>query len=341
MKVVMTLLVRDEADIIDDHIAFHLGAGVDFILATDNASTDGTTDILESYAREGHLHRIDLPDDRFSQIDVVTQMARLAATRFSADWVINSDADEFWWPRKGTLKEALAAVPARFGSVRGMWRNFVARPASSSSFAERMTIRSQRMVSAPHPFNPHFKTVHRGSPDVEVGGGNHDVIGPALTPLLGWYPVDILHFPIRSLDQFERKYLRWWQITAVDGEASNPYYNVVRDAHRENRMHELYEPFVVDGDELARGLADGTLVEDTRLRDALRALRSATTGLKLGDSAVDPGYLLELAALEEYNPYVRAQRSIESLEDRVSRLESGITGRISQRLRGRRASARV
>ena len=53
MKLVMTLLVRDEADIVDAQIAFHLDAGVDFVVATDNRSEDGTTEILERYAREG------------------------------------------------------------------------------------------------------------------------------------------------------------------------------------------------------------------------------------------------------------------------------------------------
>ena len=55
MKLVMTLLVRNEADIVDAQIAFHLHAGVDFVIATDNRSEDGTTEILERYERAGVL----------------------------------------------------------------------------------------------------------------------------------------------------------------------------------------------------------------------------------------------------------------------------------------------
>ena len=95
MKLVMTLLVRDEADIVSSNIDFHLDQGVDFIIATDNLSVDGTTDILRAYERRGVLHYIHQPDDDYEQHRWVTGIARSACAEFAADWVINNDADEF------------------------------------------------------------------------------------------------------------------------------------------------------------------------------------------------------------------------------------------------------
>ena len=46
VKVVMTLLVRDERDIVEQHLAFHFAAGVDEVIVTDHASTDGTEEVL-------------------------------------------------------------------------------------------------------------------------------------------------------------------------------------------------------------------------------------------------------------------------------------------------------
>ena len=54
----MTLVVRDEADVIEANLRYHLAQGVDFVIATDNASADGTLEVLERYADAGRLHLI-------------------------------------------------------------------------------------------------------------------------------------------------------------------------------------------------------------------------------------------------------------------------------------------
>ena len=201
MKLVMTLLVRDEADVVDAQIAYHLDAGVDFVVATDNRSQDGTTEILERYERDGVLHLIREPGDDLRQSEWVTRMARLAATDFGADWILNADADEFWHPRGGSFEELFAAVPERFGAVRGAWRTFVPRPDDGRFFAERMTARLCTPSFHPHPLSTHFKSAHRARPDVRIGRGNHEALAADLVALRGWYPIEILHFPVRSLEQ--------------------------------------------------------------------------------------------------------------------------------------------
>ena len=51
MKVVLTVLCRDEEDIIDAFCRFHLDKGIDHIVATDNGSVDNTRNLLKKYVQ--------------------------------------------------------------------------------------------------------------------------------------------------------------------------------------------------------------------------------------------------------------------------------------------------
>ena len=180
MRVVLTLLVRDEADVVEANLVHHLALGVDHVIVTDHRSGDGTTEILERFVAAGRLTLIREQSGELRQSDWVTRMARLAATEHGADWVINGDADELWWPRDGSLKDVLAAVPPRFGALRGLWRNFVPRPEDGRPFHERMTVRRRPASDLTDPFHAQVKVVHRAHPDVVVTQGNHDALGPPL-----------------------------------------------------------------------------------------------------------------------------------------------------------------
>jgi hypothetical protein len=334
VQLALTLLAKNEADVIDANIAYHLGAGVDFVVATDNGSTDGTLDILKRYEREGVLHLIREPSTDFRQGEWVTRMARLAAQR-GARWVINADADEFWWPRAENLKEVLERLPERYGVVHGVWRPFVARPDDGSHFAERMTARlsMQAAINDPtNPFRPARKATHRAHPRVRVRDGNHDVEGAALVTLHGWYPLEVFHLPLRSRAQVDTKYA---------GGARRG----LRFVPDEDRLDAAADPLVVDDAELQRGLAENLLVEDTRLRDALRTLAGAAP-LPAGaefrretlvfprPSVVDDALFAVEAAVVSQADDVRVRRQVDDLEQRVQTLESQIGVR-AQRLVGR------
>ena len=127
MMLVLTLLCRDEADILESMLRFHLEQEVDWVIATDNGSVDGTKAILQRYERQARLQLIQEPEHTHDQAVWVTRMARMAAEQ-GADWVINSDADEFWWPQQGTLKSTLAALPDSVQACRVQRSNFLPPP---------------------------------------------------------------------------------------------------------------------------------------------------------------------------------------------------------------------
>ncbi len=44
-----------------------------------------------------------------------SEMAELAIVEHGADWVFSADADEFWWPHGGSLKDILSVGPGALG----------------------------------------------------------------------------------------------------------------------------------------------------------------------------------------------------------------------------------
>jgi hypothetical protein len=333
MNLVMTLLARNEADIVDAQIAFHLHAGVDFVIATDNRSEDGTTEILERYRRAGVLHLLHEDGDDMRQREWVTRMARLAATDFGADWVINSDADEFWWPREGSLKEVLELVPERYGVIRGFWRHFLPRHDGDPFFAERMTIR----LCAPSPpgakwtiYHAHQKAIHRADPEVVVQPGNHDAIGARLEPFRTWYPIEILHFSFRSVEQLARKALGGW-VRNRDVGFTEYQARLHAAAFDDDEIAGFFRRSAVSDDDLRRGLEQGDLAVDTRLRDALRTLRADDGSFRLPSRgsalaferpvlADTAAHAAEVAVLAEFDGIERTARRLEALERRVEAL---------------------
>jgi hypothetical protein len=145
----------------------------------------------------------------------------------------------------------------------------------------------------------------------------------------GWYPIEFLHFPIRSFEQCERKYRN---LRDSLGESRNAYYEEVHRAREEGRFAEWYEAHVIDDEALERGLEEGSLVIDTRLRDALRARRNGGA-LTLPRPTVvdDAAYAVDVAALGEAD-VVRLQRRLDELEPRLRALEGRPAARVTRRL---------
>ncbi len=211
MRFVVTLMVRDEVDIIAAFVEHHLAQGADLIIATDNGSVDGTTEVLQRYADLGVLELHHDPVFRKQQGAVVTGMARRAFTEYGADWVINADADEFWVPcdQSLTLRTALEAIPLSLVAFTVPVTNLVGPPAMRGSGIDRLLwrdLRTPEQLQAVGIFaQPTADAVHRGDPDVVVSQGNHFVSLKSTGQPDPAFELEVLHLPWRSWLQYERR----------------------------------------------------------------------------------------------------------------------------------------
>jgi hypothetical protein len=278
MKIVMTLVVRNESEALEHNLRYHFARGVDFLLATNHGSSDGSAELLRGYEDRGLARVFHKPATHpFDKGDWVLEMARMAAREYGADWVINNDADEFWWPVEGSLKDAFAAIPATYGAVLAPRPEFLPRADGPGSFLERMTVREACSQTSP-------KVAHRAMLDVVVGGGSHFVAraggdafregGRAGLRDGAWsapnwdglvvaaprWPIRILHFPVRSSRQFEGRAER------ILFEGRGPVGRV-QEHHAAGRLADLYAETVLSEDEVEEAIAAGHLVRDTSLRD--------------------------------------------------------------------------
>jgi hypothetical protein len=268
LKLVMTLLVRDEADIIAANLDYHFAQGVDMAIVTDNRSRDGTMKILRRYEQESRIRLLRERGQAFHAKRWRTRMSRVAAEE-GADWVITNDADEFWWPRESDLKTTFERYPAEVGVVIASRSNFAPVPEDDRPFFERMTLResdSRNALGAPLP----GKVAHRASPTARIAQGNHRARGVP-GAMVDTDAVEVLHFPWRSYAQFEAKVVtmgRAYRRNKRIGPGTGRVRRWLFDLWEQGRLRDYY------AEQLAEAHRDG-LVEDVRLRDYLRGMRNA------------------------------------------------------------------
>ncbi len=290
----MVYKVRDEADIIEDNLRFHRAQGVDFFVIADTGSTDGTLEILERYEAAGLVHLEPMEGgihDMKGEGGGEEGITRIAS-EMGADWVIHNDADEFWWPAQGTLKQALASIPEPYGMVFTPRTEFAARP-GDGPFADRMTVRETRFLRPP-------KTAHRANPRVNLRGPHPIEIWVGGSPYRGLvgkpvlrteaehreekplelliapnFPVGVLHFPIRSYDQYRHRV----EIARDNGQLKrNPRGQAVNDALERGHLEEVYERLVLDDQAVADGTREGWLVEQASFREYLASCPDPLAG---------------------------------------------------------------
>jgi hypothetical protein len=218
------------------------------------------------------------------------EITRMAG-EMGADWIIHNDADEFWWPVTGNLKEALGAIPDQYGMVVAPRTEFVPRPDGPGTFAERLVIRESRFRRPPKAAHrAHPKVALRGPHPIEIwidrgGSPRQGLVGrpvmrtrpehveqdPLDLVISPTFPIGVLHFPIRSFAQYRHR---------VEIAHANDQFDRTEDAGRVNearaagRLAELYEGLILHDEAIESAIAEGWLTRDTAFRDYLAACPS-------------------------------------------------------------------
>ena len=276
MKLVMTLVLRNEVDIVKANLDYHLASGVDFVIVTDHGSDDGTGEVLQEYERAGVAKVVRDRERAHHQSRRMTRMAEMARCEYEADWVINNDADEFWWPRVGSLRDVFAALPERYAQIIVPRRNF--RPLTAGfgedpqePFHKRLLYRETHSPSIANlP-----KVAHRPRAGVTIAPGNHSIVPSGLPAVPANGLLEIFHFPMRSYEQFERKVIQigaGYELLSDRSPGVGHVQLELLELYREGKLPEHYDALALDRDSLATGLKSGAIVCDRRLSDFMRDL---------------------------------------------------------------------
>ena len=211
----MSLIVRDEIELISANIAFHASQGVDTFWVMDNGSTDGTREKLDELKQDYDIVVFDQTDDSFEQRVWATTLALMARQSGKADYIISNDADEFWFSKTGSLKDqcrqrspVVAAprtnmLPLADQIQRPDYRFYhnvlsvVAPPEIGEITTDPTAAVPMMLRRMPAKILCSLTGLH------EVETGNHSVKHEAGRPATS-EDLRVYHFPVRSFEQFAK-----------------------------------------------------------------------------------------------------------------------------------------
>ena len=211
MKIVTITTVKNEADIIESFIRYHLNI-VDEMIILNNGSTDDTSYILDKLLCEGlPLIILNDSDKYFEPMVKYNCLLKKAVNEYDADIICPLDVDEFITCPKGNPRNIIENIPnSTFYKVK--WKTYVP---SKTDNAEDRFVPSRITHVRDEKIETFYKVILTKdlfcNYDVRLKTGNHDLkYKEKFEGDIHCEECDelrIAHFPLRSVEQMTSKVL--------------------------------------------------------------------------------------------------------------------------------------
>ena len=274
-KLIMTLLVKNEEELLPLNLEFHRSMGVDGFIITDNNSTDSTPQIIEEYKQRGWvLEVIEEHATDYNQKLWVDRMIRLAKEKYHADWVINADADEFWYTPKRNIKTEISTNHANV--LRCNVRNVYPeqnRPWTQWDKTVRAVPADADFDLSPYSIFTHqtHKVMHRTAGYLQISMGNHKV--KMLPRRIAASSIIVYHYNIRDKAHFLTKMINGGkQLEQRKSKHGGRHWRYFYDLYKQGRLEEEYAR-VVGANIQADLTRKGYIVQDNPLPDCFKKLQ--------------------------------------------------------------------
>ncbi len=285
--IVMTILVKDEIDIIKMNIKTHAKLGVDAFVVMDNNSTDGTREVLEELKKD---YEITLIDEKglYNQAKWMKKLAKTAKDTYNPRWVINNDADEFWIPKDGkTIKEVLPKKGAVLTVQR--YNMVLDETVSNGNFYEAkyhvhnpVFYRKETQLTQEYPsivlskIGPKVITDPKGL--LIIRGGNHKALHIRnlwdywrhYDKIKRFSDIEVFHYVIRSYAQFEKHIINRKRLLEDKKHIRmGPHYRRWVKLYNEGKLKQEFEERIVFKMDDVKVFEKYGIMQQTNVKDIL------------------------------------------------------------------------